>query len=335
MIVKLFAATAAALIASLGFVSHANAQATKVRIGYLLSEVVAPPLLVGRDEGLFKAQDIDVDLIKFDNGTQMTQALVGNSLDGALAGAAVVSSIAVRGLGVLIVPTYLEYDTNLLYASGASGITSIKMLKDKQVAFPFGTTAHVLVANALKSAGMSFNDIKAVNTGYQATTTALIAGAVPAAVITAGFVEAVTQKDPGARRVTSLKDYFPTTAVLGGLVVSNEYFSKNSDALARIGAALIQSQVKLTEEPIRKKVYETYFSKMEAYSAYTFSYDLGKYPTADEWLASFKEGNVARWAIETATILKDAGTIDRIGEPSKFLAPDIYAQAAKLAKASK
>jgi NitT/TauT family transport system substrate-binding protein len=313
--------------------AQSGGQPLKVRIGYLLSEVVAPPLLVAQDEGLFKAQNLDVELIKFDNGTQMTQALVGNSLDGALAGAAVVSSIAVRGLGVLVNPTYLEYDTNLLYATGDSGIKTVQDLKGKQVAFPFGTTAHVLVVNALKKSGLKFSDIKPVNTGYQATTTALIAGAVPAAVITAGFVEAATKK--GAVRVTSLKDYYPDTAVLGGLVISNAFFDKHKADLPRVGAAVIQAQVKLNEEPIRKKNYDNYFSKMESYEAYTFSFDLGKYPTADEWLKSFKEGKVANWALTTAQILKDAGTIDKIGEPSKFLAPDVFEKAAALAKAGK
>jgi NitT/TauT family transport system substrate-binding protein len=327
--------TAVSMLSFTAIAAHAQSagQPLKMRIGYLLSEVVAPPLLVAQDEGLFKAQNLDVELIKFDNGTQMTQALVGGSLDGALAGAAVVSSIAVRGLGVLINPTYLEYDTNLLYATGDSGIKTVADLKGKQVAFPFGTTAHVLVVEALKKGGLKFSDIKAVNTGYQATTTALIAGAVPAAVITAGFVEAATKK--GAVRVTSLRDFYPQTAVLGGLVISNAFFDKHKADLPRVGAALIQAQVKLSQEPIRKKNYETYFSKMESYEAYAFSFDLGKYPTADEWLKSFKEGKVAHWALATAQILKDAGTIDRIGEPSKFLAPDVFEKAAQLAKAGK
>src|SRR4051812_39078704 len=107
MLRKLLSALTA--IAVLSFASapasaQSGAHPLKVRIGFLLSEVVAPPLLVARDEGLFKAQNLEVELIKFDNGTQMTQALVGGSLDGALAGAAVVSSIAVRGLGVFITP---------------------------------------------------------------------------------------------------------------------------------------------------------------------------------------------------------------------------------------
>jgi NitT/TauT family transport system substrate-binding protein len=336
MLRKLMQALTATVLMSVTAISaHAQSggQPLKIRIGYLLSEVVAPPLLVAQDEGLFKARNLDVELLKFDNGTQMTQALVGGSLDGALAGAAVVSSIAVRGLGVLVNPTYLEYDTNLLYATGDSGIKTVKDLKGKQVAFPFGTTAHVLVVNALKKAGLDISDIKPVNTGYQATTTALIAGAIPAAVISAGFVEAATKK--GAVRVTSLKDFYPETAVLGGLVISNDFFAKHKTDLPRVGAAIIQAQVKLNEEPIRKKNYETYFSKMESYDAYTFSFELGKYPSADEWLTSFKEGKVAHWALTTAQILKDAGTIDRIGEPSKFLSPDVFETAAVLAKAGK
>jgi NitT/TauT family transport system substrate-binding protein len=329
-------ATMLLLSFSAAFTAQAQTSAPaplKVRIGYLLSEVVAPPLLVAQDEGIFKSFNLNVELIKFDNGTQMTQALVGGSLDGALAGAAVVSSIAVRGLGVLITPTFLEYDTNLLYATANSGIKSVTDLKGKQVAFPFGTTAHVLIASALKKAGMKFSDIRAVNTGYQQTTTSLIANAVPAAVITAGFVEAVTSK--GATRVTSLRDYYPETAVVGGLVISNDFYSKNKNELPRLGAALIKSQTLLKQEAIRKNNHASHFAKMVSYEAYSFSFDLGRYPTADEWMAAYKDGRVANWALTTAQILKEAGTIDIIKEPSVFLAPDLYTQAANLAIAKK
>jgi NitT/TauT family transport system substrate-binding protein len=299
-----------------------------------MSEGVGPPLLVARDEGLFKAQNIDIELIRFDNGTQMTQALVGGNLDGALAGAAVISSIAVRGLGVFIIPTTIETDTNLIYATADSGINSIQDLKGKRLAFPFGTSAHVLVSHALNKAGLKFSDIQAVNTGYQATTTALVSNAVPAAVITAGFVEAVTKR--GARRVTSLKDYYPDNAVLAGLVVSNDYFAKNKNELPRIGAAIIKAQEMLKQEPIKKKNYDLYFSKMESFEAYKYAMDgVNIFPSADEWITLFRDGKVAHHALATAAVLKDAGTIDRIGDPSVFLAPDVFFRAAQIAKTLK
>lgn len=325
----LFAAFAL-VVGGLGQLAEAQEGPLKITIGHLLDEVVAPPLLVGRDKGYFAEENVEVELIKFDNGTQMTQALVGGSLDGALAGAAVVSSIAVRGLGVFITPTYLEYDTNLIYATADSGIETIEDLKGKQLAFPFGTTAHVLVSEALKSAGMKFEDIRAVNTGYQSTTTSLVAGAVPAAVITAGFVEAATKR--GAKRVTSLRDYYPGTAVLGGLVIANDYFAKNREALPRVAAAIIKAQIAMTEEPVRRELYDRYFARMESYDAFNFAYELARYPTADEWIASFADGKVAGWALTTANILKEAGTLDRIGDPKTFLAPDIFEAGAELVK---
>ena len=326
------------VLLALGTVTTSHAQTSvqplKARIGFLMSEGVGPPLLVARDEGLFKAQNIDIELIKFDNGTQMTQALVGGNLDGALAGAAVISSIAVRGLGVFIIPTTIETDSNLIYVTADSGINSIKDLKGKKIAFPFGTTAHVLVTHTLNKAGLKFSDIQAVNTGYQATTTALVSNAIPAAVITAGFVEAATNR--GARRLTSLKDYYPDNAVLAGLVVSNDYFLKNKKDLPRIGAALIKSIELLKQEPIKKKNYDLYFSKMESYEAYKFAKDgVNIFPSADEWITLFKDGKVAHHALATATVLKDAGTIDRIGDPSVFLAPDIFLQSAQIAKTLK
>lgn len=327
-------AVAATLLALNLAISAVTAQElAKVRIGYLLTEVVALPLLQGRDEGLFKALNMQVELIKFDNGTQMTQALVGGSLDGALAGAAVVSSIAVRGLGVLIAPTYSEYDTNLLYAAKDSGIKGIADLKGKQVAYPFGTTAHVLVADALRAAALAPSDIRSVNMGYQGTATALISGAVPAAVVTGGFLQAVQKK--GAYRVTSLRDYFPKTAVLGGLVMANEFVKSHKELLPKLAAGLIEAQDQLNNELARKKLYEKYFSAVETYDSFSKAYDAAKYPSGPEWMAFFKDGSVAHWTLTTAQILKDAGTIDHIGDPKQFLAPDIYAKGLELADTKK
>ncbi|SIO10935.1 ABC transporter substrate-binding protein [Vannielia litorea] len=330
MLDKIFAAIGAATLSLAAFTGGAQAQEdpVKVRIGTLLSEIVGPPLYVADDYGIFAENGLEVEVIKFDNGTQMTQALVGGSLDGALAGAAVVSSIAVRGLGVMVTPTYLEYDTNLIYATDASGITSVEDLRGQQLAFPFGTTAHVLVSSALREAGMTFDDIRAVNMGYQATTAALLSEAVPAVVISGGFVEAVTRK--GAKRVTSLRDFYPETAVLGGLVLSNAFVESNPEALPKLAASVIEAQVRLTEEEVRRKVYDDYFSKLETYEAFDYAYNLGRFPTAPEWSAFFADGSVANWAIFTAEILKEVGALDRIGDPEDFLAPDVFNAGAAL-----
>jgi NitT/TauT family transport system substrate-binding protein len=334
MIHKLAKRLASAALATGLFAMPAFAQdVAKVRIGYMLTETTALQLLVGRDDGIFKANNVDIELTRFDNGTQMTQALVGGSLDGALAGAAVVSSIAVRGLGVLICPTYLEYDTNLIYATKDSGIKSVADLKGKRVAYPFGTTAHVLVANALKKDNLQPSDINSVNMNYQATMTALLSGAVPAAVITANVLDKAAAG--GAVRVVSLRDFYPDTAVLGGLVMANDYVKNHKDALPRIAAGLIEAQVKLGDEKTLKKVYNDYFAKFESFEIFNTVFDTTKFPTAAEWNASFKEGRVANWALATAKILKDAGTIDRIGEPTAFLAPDVYLKGSELAKAKK
>lgn len=334
MINKFVTATAAGLLAIGMAASSACAQeAAKARIGYLLSEVVAPPLLAGRDDGLFAARNVQVELIKFDNGTQMTQALVGGSLDGALAGAAVVSSIAVRGLGVLIAPTYSEYDTNLLYATAGSGIKSIADLKGKRIAYPFGTTAHVLVSDTLKAAGLKPSDIQSVNMGYQATATALMSDAVPAAVIGGGFAEKVETKN--AVRVTSLRDNYPKTAVLGGLVMGNAYVKSNKDVLPKLVAGLIEGQEHINKESGRKKLYEKYFANVESYEAFDKAYVSGKYPSGPEWMTYFKDGKVAEWTLSTAAILKEAGAIDRIGDPKDYLAPDIYAAGLKLTESKK
>ena len=59
------------------------------------------PLFYEIAQSYFQSQGIDLQLVKFDNGTRIDHALAGSSLDTALPGAGLIENFAVQGNGVV------------------------------------------------------------------------------------------------------------------------------------------------------------------------------------------------------------------------------------------
>ncbi|MET3616051.1 NitT/TauT family transport system substrate-binding protein [Rhizobium aquaticum] len=75
-----------------------------------------------------------------------------------------------------------DYSSTADAVVSPKGVTSIADLKGKSVAYEEGSTSHLLIADALKKAGMSLKDIKSVNTPASQAAAALLSGSVDAMV---------------------------------------------------------------------------------------------------------------------------------------------------------
>ena len=119
-----------------------------------------------------------------------------------------------QGNGVVFAFSYI--DGNELYGNPSLGVRTVADLAGKQVAFPLGTTANVLVYWAAEDAGIGYRSIKPVNTGYANTAAALMSGAVPGAVVYGAFTRLVNREKPDIVKLGDLKKFFPQRAVLAG-----------------------------------------------------------------------------------------------------------------------
>lgn len=319
--------TLAALVVAAAASGAVWAENVKIRLGVLHTELIDTPVLHGIAKGYFKDRGIDLELFRFDNGTQVNQALAGGSIDAAVAGAATVQQFAVQGHGVIVAPAYL--DDNSLYANPASGVKSVSDLAGKKVAFPLGTTANVLVIWALQDAGVPYTAIEPVNAGYGNTAAALISGAVPAAVVAGPHERLLTRERPDIVKISDLKRMLPNRVVFGAVVASNEFHKRSREQIVNLVAAYIRSYEEIwRDEPMRRKVYDQAYAKNESYD--DFKSNLAsqqKPPTPEEWLKFIDDGSVAKWAVDVAKALQSVGTLKTIADPKQFLDGAIYVEA--------
>jgi sulfonate transport system substrate-binding protein len=150
------------LVAFLPSRSSASGGVREIRIGYQKNGV----LLIARQRAMlenhFRPQGIDVNWLEFSSGPPMTEAMNAGSVDyGAVgdsppifaqaAGAAIVYAAgqpATNGLGILVARN--------------SAIHSIGDLKGKRIGFAKGSSAHNLVVQTLRAAGLTYGDVTPV-----------------------------------------------------------------------------------------------------------------------------------------------------------------------------
>ncbi len=175
------AGAVAALASATGFPAIAQAR-TKVKVGYLHTPAVDSHIFIGEQMGSFGKQGLDLELIRFTTGLELFQAMIGGSLD-MLSTGAVLSNFPARGQGKAFLMNNIEYATAQLWVRDDS-IKTIADLKGKQISTTTGTTAHVFLDRALRSANLDpAKDVQLVNQRMTEAVTSFISGAVPAVAL--------------------------------------------------------------------------------------------------------------------------------------------------------
>lgn len=298
---------------------------TKIKLGYLNTEAISPPLFVGLEKGIFAKYGIELELVKFDAGPAASQALAAGSVDVVDAGAALVANFAAKGQGKVIAPTFLEYDTNQIWVREDSGIESVEDLAGQQIALPIGTTAHVLLHTALVNHGVDPADVEVVNTPMGGAASSLISGAVPAAGLWIPHQFIVQQNLQGARQITSLKDYYPGVAVLGGMVANNDFYNSNQDALRGLVAAFLEANDTMLEDEEALRVsWEKAFKDDEPWEQFKRNWDTVGYPTSQEWRDHVNNGDVAKWIEVVEGVMVEIGALDQVYDPASFFDQDLF-----------
>ncbi|MBP1852007.1 ABC transporter substrate-binding protein [Rhizobium halophytocola] len=177
--VRKLRASALATLAVLGL-SYPAMAADKLSIG-LSTWVGYGPLYMAQEEGFFKDEGLDVDLVKMEDVKTRMPALAAGRLD-----AAVTTIDTVLGFSSKDHP--LTYLFAIDDSRGGDGIvanddiTSVEGLKGKKVAYTEGSVSQFFLSVLLKNAGMTLKDIDSLNMTAGDAGAAFVSGNVDAAV---------------------------------------------------------------------------------------------------------------------------------------------------------
>ena len=207
--------------------------------------------LVLIESGAAKKYNLAIELVRMKSGPEVTEALVGGSVDVGSIGETPLTSLLTRTANVVgVIGTAVS--TNGSYAKvivpKKSGFKSIEDLKGKKIATKVGSGSFRALSDwCRKTAKCSLSDFRITNTAPGAIVAALQAGSVDAGIWFAPVTTIATAK--GFGRI--LMDFKGANQGQASWVVNRAYAKKNPDVVARFLAATIDAQQILVKDPAR------------------------------------------------------------------------------------
>ena len=322
-------AVAAAATGALGYPAIAQSR-TKVKVGYLHTPAVDGQIWLGKEMGTFAKEGLDLEMVQFTTGLEMFQAMVGGSVD-VLSTGAVVSNFPARGQGKLFLINDVEYATAQLWVREDSGVKSLADLKGKTISTTTGTTAHVFLDRALRSAKLDpANDVRIVNQRMSEAVTSFISGAVPAVALWAPFDSTVRQKVPGATKIVDASAFFPQAAIVGGWAARNDYYEKHKPTLKKIIAGWLPANEFIVNNPdaSAEKLQKAQYPQVPL-NEFREQFKASKYYSSAEWRAKYADGTVAGWLQQVTDFFVENAKIANPLKAEQYFDPSLFTSLVK------
>jgi NitT/TauT family transport system substrate-binding protein len=324
---QLIRAAAAATAAAAAFPSFAQARA-KVKVGYLHTPAVDGHIWIGQQNGSFAKQGLDLELVQFTTGLELFQAMIGGSLD-MLATGAVVSNFPARGQGKVFLMNNIEYATAQLWVR--DDIKTLADLKGKQISTTTGTTAHVFLDRALRSANVDpAKDVQLVNQRMTEAVTSFISGAVPAVALWVPFDTTVKQKMPNARKLSDASAFFPQAAIMGGWAARNDWYDKNRPLITKLIAGWSEANELITGKPdaAAEMLQKSNYKEVQL-ADFKEQFKASKYYTNAEWRTRYQDGTVTKWLQQVTDFFVSNANIQGALKAEQYFDPKPFLETIK------
>ena len=188
-------------------------------------------------QGYLEEEGITVQLTEFQDGPTIIAAMESGSIDIGYIGQGA-HKLAINGQATIFALSHISNGDALI---GGKGITSVEDLKGKKVAYSSGSSSEDILLNSLTKAGMTMDDIQAVDMDASAIVTAMLSGGVDAAATWSPNSLKILDEMPDATKLTDNLTFSDKTVSLASWIAMPGYASENRDILVRFTRALFKA----------------------------------------------------------------------------------------------
>lgn len=152
-----------------------------IKVGYL-KFLSFGPIGLAETKGWFEEAGLDVELVVFDSGPPLLEAMIAGEIDmGALGGVPTLRTAGDELFDIRIISTVADV-SGFAKIISSSDINSIEELAGKKVSAPWGTTNHYVLESALAQYGMTIEDVDYIDMEALDAQAAFVSGALDACV---------------------------------------------------------------------------------------------------------------------------------------------------------
>lgn len=190
-----------------------------------------------KEKGFFEEEGIEVNLVEFADGPTIIAAMESGSIDIGYIGQGA-HKLCINGQAKIFALSHISNGDALI---GGPGITRVEDLKGKKVAYSSGTSSEDILLNSLDKAGMTMDDITAVDMDASGIVTAMISGGVDACATWSPNSLKVLEELKDSTKLCDNLTFSDTTVSLASWIVTDKYAQTNQDKILRFTKALFKA----------------------------------------------------------------------------------------------
>ena len=217
--------------------TEAAAEPITLNIAYMPNYGSLWSVMTAKEKGYFEEEGITVNLVEFADGPTIINSLESGSIDIGYIGQGA-HKLCINGQATIFALSHISNGDALI---GGPGLTKIEDLKGKKVAYSSGTSSEDILLNSLKKAGMTMDDIEAIDMDASGIVTAMISGGVDACATWSPNSLKILEEVKDSVKICDNMTFSDTTVSLASWIVTPKYAQDNKDNLLRFTRALFKA----------------------------------------------------------------------------------------------
>lgn len=194
-------------------------------------------VMTAKEKGYFEEEGITVNLVEFADGPTIIAAMESGSIDMGYIGQGA-HKLCVNGQAKIFALSHISNGDALI---AGPGIASVEELKGKKIAYSSGTSSEDILVNSLTKAGMTMEDITAVDMDASGIVTAMISGGVDACATWSPNSLKILEEVKDSTKLCDNMTFSDTTVSLASWIVTPKYAEAGQDKILRFTRALYKA----------------------------------------------------------------------------------------------
>jgi NitT/TauT family transport system substrate-binding protein len=235
------------LLAVISFAAPPTGAGAKLRVGQTYVWLGDLPLYIAQEKGFYKKHDVEADFITFRGGGELASALVGGSVDIAVAALDHAIKMREKGLDVVSVLVIQDKLGFTMFARKGSGIKTVADLKGKVLGTSApGSASDNYMRYLVAKAGLDpVKDVTLVASGNEGRIAALKQGAVQGAAFSEPGTSVVLSEGFGEVLHDGTQWEYPFTVAM----VKRDFLAKNRETVKAFVEATLEGARLLRANP--------------------------------------------------------------------------------------
>ena len=213
------------------------AEKVTVNVAYMPDYASLNGLISAIQLGYFEEENLDVQLTEFADGPTIIQAMESGSIDVGYIGQGA-HKLCINGKADIFALAHVS-NGDAVIGSKEKGTDTIEGLKGKTIAYSSGTSSEDILTKTLTKAGLTMDDITAMDMDATNIVTAMLSGSVDAcATWVPNSLKILQEMGDDGIQLTDNKTFIEQTVSLSSWIAMPAYAEENHDLLVRFARAL-------------------------------------------------------------------------------------------------